>query len=194
MYVRLAPAARRRARLRRASWLPIALAIAAAIVARPEPIGAHGGPPFPILSDRIAGPYKISVWADPDTTDDGSAAGEFWVVLVPAADSIPIPADTRASVAITPLDGAGSMRTGRTEPVDGDVSRQFVALPIDREGRLGVRITVSGALGAAEVETVVDAMYDERPPPVILALYLVPFLFAGFLGVKLLIRRRASEA
>jgi len=29
---------------------------------------AHSGPPFPIVSDRIAGAYRVSVWADPDAT------------------------------------------------------------------------------------------------------------------------------
>ena len=40
-------------------------------------LGAHNGPPYPIVSNQISGPYSISVWTDPDTTDDGTPAGQF---------------------------------------------------------------------------------------------------------------------
>ena len=82
---------------------------------------------------------------------------------------------------------------GQTEPVDGEVARQFGALTIDHEGRFGVRVTLAGGLGAAEVETNVDATYDERPPAIILVLYLIPFLFVGFMGLRLLLSRRKSR-
>jgi len=36
-------------------------------------------------ADRLSpGQYKISIWTDPDATDDGSAAGKFWVMVDPA--------------------------------------------------------------------------------------------------------------
>ena len=34
---------------------------------------AHDGPPYPIVSNQVLGAYRISVWTDPDTTDDGTA-------------------------------------------------------------------------------------------------------------------------
>src|SRR4051812_31418996 len=31
---------------------------------------AHSGPPFPIVTDQQAGAYRVTVWTDPDATDD----------------------------------------------------------------------------------------------------------------------------
>jgi hypothetical protein len=151
---------------------------------------AHSGPPFPILSDRIAGAYRVSIWTDPDTTDDGKAAGQFWVVLEAADGRSAIPAATQATVAIRPLDREGPAREGRAEPVNHSVTRQFVALLMDHEGPFGVRVTVDGPLGRASIDSQVDATYDLRPARGLLALYLLPFVLVGGLWVKALLRRR----
>jgi hypothetical protein len=162
----------------------------AALLAREMPVHAHSGPPFPIVSDRIAGAYRISIWTDPDTTDDGKPAGRFWVTIDPASGTGAVPAATRATVAIRPLDRDGQTRTGRTDPVDSSTARQFIALLMDHEGPFAVRVTVDGPLGRAEVESQVDATYDLRPPPAMLAVYLFPFVALGALWVKVLLRRR----
>ena len=48
--------------------LPLALAFTlAALSVRAS---GHSGPPFPILSDKAAGPYLISIWTDPDNLCD----------------------------------------------------------------------------------------------------------------------------
>ena len=151
---------------------------------------AHSGPPFPILSDRTVGAYRISIWTDPDTTDDGKAAGQFWVVLEAADGKSTIPAATQASVTIRPLDREGPTREGRAEPVNNSVTRQFVALLMDHEGPFGVRVAVDGPLGRAAVDCQVDATYDLRPAPGLIGLYLVPFVLVGGLWVKVLLRRR----
>jgi hypothetical protein len=151
---------------------------------------AHSGPPFPILSDRTAGAYRISIWTDPDATDDGTAAGQFWVVLEASDRTSPIPAGTQASVAIHPLDRDGPTREGRAQPVNDSVTRQFAALLLDHEGRFGVRVTVDGPLGRAAVDSQVDATYDLRPAPGLIVLYLVPFALVGALWVKVLLHRR----
>ena len=151
---------------------------------------AHSGPPFPIVSDRIAGAYRISIWTDPDTTDDGTPGGQFWVVLEGADRTRAIPAETHATVTIRPLDREGSAREGRTEPVDHAVTRQFVALPMDHEGPFSVRVTIDGPLGRASVDSQVDATYDLRPSRGLLAVYLLPFVLLGALWVKVLLRRR----
>jgi hypothetical protein len=153
-------------------------------------VHAHSGPPFPIVSDSIAGAYRISIWTDPDTTDDGKPAGQFWVTLDVASGSGTVPAVTRATVAIRPLDREGQTRTGQTDPVNGSSARQFIALLMDHEGPFGVRVTVDGPLGRAEIESQVDATYDLRPAPAMLALYLFPFVAIGALWVKVLMRRR----
>ena len=151
---------------------------------------AHSGPPFPIVSDRIAGAYRISIWTDPDTTDDGKAAGQFWVVLDAADGTAAIPAATRASIAIRPLDREGPTREGRAEPVNRSVTRQFVALVMDHEGPFAVHVPVDGPMGRSAVDSQVDATYDLRPAPGLLALYLLPFVLVGGLWMKVLLRRR----
>jgi hypothetical protein len=151
---------------------------------------AHSGPPFPIVSSRTAGPYDVSVWTDPDSTDDGSAGGQFWVTVRPSGGTVALPAGTRVSVAIRPLDRSGSTNTGNAEPIATDASQRFVALSMDHEGRFHVRVAIDGPLGPADVEAEVDATYDLRPPPVMIAVYLIPFVLAGFLWVKLLLKRK----
>ena len=151
-------------------------------------IAAHDGPPFPIVSNQISGPYSISVWTDPDTTDDGTPGGQFWVML---SGEKTVPAGTTATVSIRPLDRSGSAREGQAAPVAGDAGRQFVALLMDHEGRFAVRVIVDGPVGRAEVESQVDATYDLRPPPGLVFLYVLPFVAVGALWVRLLLRRRS---
>jgi hypothetical protein len=156
-------------------------------------VRAHSGPPYPIVPNRIAGAYEISLWTDPDTTDDGSAAGKFWVMTDPAGKGVALAPDTRVSVSIWPLDRQGQVRTGMAEPVGHETSRRFVALVMDHEGPYAVRVTIESPLGRAEVEAAVDATYDLRPRPIMLVLALMPFLLVGFLWLKLLLRRRQRK-
>lgn len=155
--------------------------------------GAHDGPPFPIVSDHVTGPYSVSVWTDPDATDDGSAGGQFWVTLHTAAAHADVPAGTRAHVTIRPLDRQGSALSAAATPVRGDVTNQFAALVMDHEGRFAVRATVEGPLGAVTVDATVDATYDLRPPAFMIAWYLMPFALVAFLWARLLVRRRAAR-
>jgi hypothetical protein len=153
--------------------------------------GAHSGPPFPIVSNQTVGPYLVSVWADPDSTDDGSAGGRFWVTFAPRDVASP-PPETRVTVTVTPSDGASAARTALAAPLT-DSSHRFAAVVMDREGRFRVRVDVDGPLGQAHVEADVEATYDLRPPAAMIVLYLVPFLLVGFLWVKLLLRRRSPK-
>jgi hypothetical protein len=150
---------------------------------------AHDGPPFPIVSNARAGPYEVSIWTDPDTTADGTPGGQFWVTLRMASGGDP-PSTTRAEVVIAPLERTGAEQRAVAAPVDGDVSRQFAAVVMDHEGRFRVHVTIDGPLGSAEVWGEVAATYDLRPPPVMVLVYLVPFLLVGFLWLKLMLRRR----
>lgn len=173
--------------LRRASPAIFLAAAVGATVMR-----AHSGPPFPIVTDRLSGPYQVSIWVDPDATDDGTAGGQFWVTLR-AADGSAVPADTSALVTIRPLDRPGPERSGRTSPVDGNVARQFVAVLMDHEGAFAVRAAISGARGDAVVESTVEATYDLRPPAAMLVLYVMPFVAVGVLWLNLLRRRGAHR-
>ena len=173
-----------------ASRMFLAVAIILLLVQRS--VAAHDGPPFPIVSNQIAGPYSISIWTDPDTTDDGTPAGQFWVTLEAARGAGAMPAGTIATVSVAPLDRTGQTYEGKAAPVDGKINRQFVALLLDHEGRFAVRVTVEGPLGRANVDSQVDATYDLRPSPASVVLYLLPFVAVGVLWVKVLIQRRRT--
>ncbi len=142
---------------------------------------AHSGPPFPIASDRVAGLYRISIWTDPDTTDDGKAAGQFWIEMASADGRAAIPAGTQVTVAIRPLDREGPTREGRAEPVNGSAARQFAALLMDHEGPFAVRVSLDGPLGRATVDAQVNATYDARPAAWLIFVYLIPFIGVGVL-------------
>ena len=162
-------------------WIVFVILIAAWSVRS----AAHSGPPFPIVTDRKAclwGSTWVSVWTDPDVTDDQTAAGRFWVTLEPAAEHV--------VVAIKPLDRIGAERSAPAQPVNGNRQRQFVALLMDHEGPFGVHVAIDGAPGKAEVDTMTDATYDLRPRPILTVLFVFPFLLVGFVWGKLLIKRR----
>jgi hypothetical protein len=154
-----------------------------AVLALAARLGAHSGPPFPIVASQIAGPYEVAIWTDPDATDDA-------VVLTPHGAAA-IPAATRVIVAIRALDRPGAELTAHAAPVTGLVTRQFAALRMDHEGRFAVRVAVDGPLGRAQVTSEVDATYDLRPSPALLVIYVLPFAVLGLVWVKLLRRRRA---
>lgn len=165
--------------------------LTAVLVAAPAPDApAHDGPPFPIVSNRLIGPYNLSIWTDPDSTDDGTAEGKFWVVLAPSDGAREISQGTRVRVAVRPLDRPGAEQAADAAPVDGKVSRQFAALLMDHEGRFGVRVTVEGPAGRADIDSIVEATYDLRPAPLLVFVYALPFVAIGLLWMKVLLRRR----
>lgn len=155
-------------------------------------LGAHDGPPFPIVSDQRTGAYVVSIWTDPDATDDGSAGGQFWVQLQMASGDAAVPAATRATLGVRPVVRTAPMVSARAEPVRGDVSNQFAAVVMDREGRFAVEVAIDGPAGPATIRAEVDATYDLRPPPFMLAVYALPFVLAGALWIRLLIKRRTG--
>ena len=171
---------------------PVSALVLAAILGPLAPAArAHDGPPYPIVSDRVVGPYRLSIWTDPDTTDDGSPGGQFWVRVSPDRAAAALPAATRAHIVIRPLDREGPERRADAAPVRGDVTNQFAAVLMDHEGPFGVHVTVQGPLGDAAVDAEVEATYDLRPPAYLLALYLAPFIAVGLLWVRLLMHRKA---
>ena len=174
------------------------LAVAVAVLMAQRISLAHSGPPFPIVTDAMRGPYTISIWTDPDATDNGTPGGQFWIVIASSTTGATLPADTRATVSVRPSappsPSQAAVKSTRTEPVRGDVTNQFGAVLMDHEGPFVVRVDVTGALGHANVDAMVDATYDLRPPPYMVAWYLTPFLLVGFLWTRLLLRRRSAPA
>jgi hypothetical protein len=153
-------------------------------------IHAHDGPPFPIVSDREAGAYLVSIWTDPDTTDDGSAGGQFWVMMMERGSSASVPAGTRVAVTAAPHERPGPVHTADAAPVSGSASTYFAGLVLADEGRFDVRVTIQGPLGPATIDATVDATYDTRPAPLAVLFYLLPFVVMGALWTRLLLRRR----
>jgi hypothetical protein len=158
-----------------------------------SPARAHSGPPYPIVSDRIVGPYRVSLWTDPDTTDDRTPRGQFWVRVDAAAAGTSLPPSTRAEVSIRPSDRAGSDRHGATVPVSGDVGNQYVALLMDHEGPFAVHVMISGPLGSESLDSAVSATYDLRPTPYLMAVYVLPLVLVGLLWGRLIVRRRRNQ-
>jgi hypothetical protein len=174
-----------------------AFAAALALVAASTTLRAHSGPPFPIVTDAIRGPYLISIWTDPDATDDGTPGGQFWIVIGPSTKGgTVVPADTRATVSVRPSapppESKADVQSARTEPVRGDVTNQFGAVLMDHEGPYAVHVEITGSMGQLAVDAMVDATYDSRPPPYMVLWYLTPFLMVGFLWTRLLLRRRTA--
>jgi hypothetical protein len=170
-----------------------------ALLATAPPASAHSGPPFPIVTDAVHGRYTVSIWTDPDATDDATLGGQFWVVFGQRAGAAPIPKDTRVTVTVQKLLGR-SRESGPmlglpistvATPVRDDVTNQFAAVRLDSEQRFNVRVIIDGPLGPATIDSIVDATYDLRPPASMLIVYAVPFLLAGLLWTRLLIWRRA---
>jgi hypothetical protein len=170
--------------------VPLWLRLVIVIVTCQPVVSAHSGPPFPIVEDRIVGAYRVAIWADPDATDDQSAGGQFWVTLRTVQQGSVIPADTHVGVTIRPLDRSGVERTARAGLVNHDVARQFAALVMDHEGPFAVRVTIDGGLGHADLDASTNATYDLRPAPALMALFVMPFVLAGFVWGKLLIKRK----
>ena len=167
-----------------------AVAVALIVAVTSASVGAHDGPPFPILSDHVSGAYTLSIWTDPDATDDGSPGGQFWVRLKGADKEIP--AGTQVRVAVRPLERDGASSSVPAAPVRGDVTNQFAALVMDHEGRFAVQVTVAGPLGATVVEAETDATYDLRPPPYLVLVYAAPFILVGILWGARMMRRRGA--
>lgn len=170
---------------------PVTLALLTLLAARPAE--AHSGPPYPVISKQTVGAYRVSLWTDPDATDDRTAGGQFWVVIEDGGAS-PIPPETRARVSIRPLDRDQPFADAQAAPVDGDVTRQYAALVMDHEGPYAVRVIVDGPSGMVTLDTTVDATYDLRPPVPLLAVYLLPFLALGSLWTLRLVRRRRARS
>jgi hypothetical protein len=169
----------------------VATGIGLAVCARPA--SAHSGPPYPIVSTQTFGPYQVSVWTDPDTTDDRTPAGRFWVTVKPAHVDAAPPPETRVHVAIAPTDRDGATIEGDAATIDHDATQHLVALLMDHEGPFRVHVSIDGPLGHADIDSHVDATYDLRPAPMLMFVFAMPFVLVGFLWIKLLLRRRTRR-
>ena len=151
--------------------------------------GAHDGPPYPVFVDQVRGPFRISVWGDPDV-----GIGTFFIYLEPTGTT-PLPNDCAVEMFVQPVDRhipeAGYRATPREHrkgPLRFDAHVRF-----ETEDSWRVRIRVSSAAGTNEVATVVAATPPGQGPVLDFILYLFPFVAIGFLFVKAALKRRTAD-
>jgi hypothetical protein len=145
---------------------------------------AHEGPPYPLVVDQRAGPYTLSVWADPDV-----GTGAFFVIFDP--DPYRSAADPTVAVEVWP--GTERLPPRSTRAARQEDRAYLAQVPFDREERWQVRIHVDGTDGPARVELEVEV----TPPgygPWDLLIFGFPFLLVGALWVAVALRRRRLVA
>src|SRR5262245_17075738 len=116
-----------------ARWLaPLLLLLAAA------PLSAHDGPPYPIFMDEKAGPYKVSVWTDPDV-----GTGTFFVYVdAPDGGSTEV---VKVSVGVAPTSGRLPEATYAAERRIANRRVEYYAeVEFDAQEYWKVRIKVDG--------------------------------------------------
>jgi hypothetical protein len=137
----------------------------------------------------VVGAYRLSVWTDPDVTDDLTPGGQFWVI-VHGTDGSAAGADTLVTVAARPLDRPGTAQRAPAAPQEGAPSRYFAAVVLDHEGQWEIEVLLQGPRGSASATAEVAATYDLRPTPGTLPFLVLPFLLVGFLWVMALRKGR----
>jgi len=162
-------------------WLHRFFPLALLLVA--QPVGAHAGPPFPILVDQQAGPYVASVWSDPDI-----GIGTFFVTLEgPPGRRLVLPRSVR--VGVRPVSGrlAEAFYDAEPQKVRKDEgARYFAQVPFDQGGMWKVRVEIDGAVLSTEVEPTPDGTIG----PISLVLYSLPFLAVGLIWLKAALTKR----
>jgi hypothetical protein len=147
---------------------------------------AHEGPPFPIVVDKNAGPYIVSVWTDPDV-----GTGTFFVILESATGTT-LSDEIEVEVCVRP-------KTGRLQEKCYAGTRQnmrqvqyLAEVDFDQQEMWDVRVKIHGPEGSAEVLSEVEATlpgfgrWD-------LLLYGFPFILIGALWIHATLRRRREN-
>ena len=144
---------------------------------------AHDGPPFPLVLDEVSGPYKVSIWTDPDV-----GTGKFWV-FVDRQDG-EATEEVRVLVSVTPTSGRLAEATYPAErQVVGRRIQYFGEVEFDLQEMWKVRVEIDGPPGKVEVVAEVEAT-----PPGLgrwdLVVYLFPFVLLAGLWVMGVVRGR----
>jgi len=149
-----------------------------------SPLGAHNGPPFPIISDKRVGPVVISLWTHPDV-----GTGLFYVIVDPLPGST-IPPDLKIEVGVRPVTGrlAEVIYPTQLENLRGQVQYRTEA-QFDQQELWHVRLILTSSQGGG------DASADvEVTPPGLgrwdLLMFSLPFLGVGFLWFQVIRRKR----
>ncbi|MGB7751203.1 MAG: hypothetical protein WCF88_06590 [Candidatus Acidiferrales bacterium] len=149
-----------------------------------SPLGAHNGPPFPIISDKRVGPVVVSLWTHPDV-----GTGLFYVI-VDAPPGGAIPADLKIEIGVRPVTGRLAEVTYpmKLETLRGQVVYRADA-QFDQQELWQVRMIVKSSAGDGEASADVEV----TPPGYgrwDLLLFSLPFLGVGFLWFRVMMRKR----
>ncbi len=162
-------------------WLALSLVLLVPAVAH-----GHDGPPYPLVLGERAGPYKVSIWADPDV-----GTGTFFIhVEAPEGGSTE---DVEVTVSVQPKSGrlAEAAYPAEREVVGRQV-RYRGEVEFDAQEYWKVRFVVKGQAGQGELEAEVEAT-----PPGLgawdFALYLLPFVLLAGLWAYGMIRSRSQR-
>src|ERR1700685_548467 len=123
----------------------------------PTPVGAHNGPPFPIIENRKVGPCIVALWTHPDV-----GSGAFYVFLA-AAPGGTVTDDLKIRIGVQPVTGRlpetfyEALRVKSRGQVQYNAQAQF-----DRQELWRVRLVVQSAQGGGEA----TAQVGVTPPGV----------------------------
>jgi hypothetical protein len=160
-----------------------------------EPAADHGhmhaGPILPILQDRVAGPYKVSIWSDSTSSSDAVARGRVWITVRAADPKLSLPETTHVSLMLAPSDRQGPSIEVPATP-GRDPATFFATVVLDHEGPFRVHAMIDGPLGPASIDASVTAEDNLRPGPWIIGLSVIPFATMALLWLKLYLRRRRT--
>lgn len=149
---------------------------------------AHEGPPYPLFVDKNAGPYLLSVWADPDV-----GTGTFIIAAEPARGDT-LGDDLEVSVCVRPASGRlGEACYGAERDGVRDRAQYKVGVPFDKQEVWHTRIVLRSPRGVSEAAADVEAT-----PPGLgrwdLLFYLFPFVAVGFLWLRAALKGRNLRA
>ncbi len=165
-------------------WPWKCLSLFAALLVASSPLGAHNGPPFPIISDKRVGPVTVSLWTHPDV-----GTGLFYVIVDPPPGAS-IPADLKIEIGVRPVTGrlAEVIYPTRVEHLGRQVEYRTEA-QFDQQELWHVRMIVESSAGDGEASADVEV----TPPGYgrwDLLLFSLPFLGVGFLWFHVMMRKR----
>ncbi len=136
---------------------------------------AHSGAPYRVIAPAPAGPFTVSVWADPDV-----GAGTIYVLVEPASSAGG--GAHEVSIAVRPMDGhlAEAVYPTRLEPAGGTADRFIATVPFDTEGQWAMRVLLQGPEGRGEAATSLQVTPAEGPQRWETWLYIFPFALLAF--------------
>ena len=168
----------------RATVWPKFVSLVVVLLVASSPLGAHNGPPFPIISDKRVGRVLVSLWTHPDV-----GTGLFYVIV----DSLPggaIPPDLKIEIGVRPVTGrlAEVIYPTQLENLRGQVQYRTEA-QFDQQELWHVRLIVKSSAGDGEASADVEVT-----PPGLgrwdLLMFSLPFLGVGFLWFHVMMRKR----